>query len=205
MPDDVARLLAHPLRQRLLFEYDTPTSPSKAARRLRQPVNLVSYHTGVLCRRGWIELVRTERRRGAVEHFYRSTGPPDIENADWAGLSRRVRRAIVLATLSATADEAKAAALDGGFDHAEAHLSRCLLELDEQGVAEIAATLRQVVERVGRIDGAARERSAGAGERHELVIQCFGTDPTRVTGPLRPTGASRRRRSAQRTSRGPMT
>src|SRR5918992_79720 len=108
MSDDVARLLAHPLRQRLLVEYDTPTSPSRAARRIRQPVNVVSYHTGVLRRRGWIELVRTEQRRGAVEHFYRSTGPPELEDSDWARLSQRVRRAIVLGTLGTTADEAKA-------------------------------------------------------------------------------------------------
>src|SRR5688572_11778110 len=113
MSDDVARLLAHPLRQRLLFEYDQPTSPSKAADRLQEPVNVVSYHTNVLRKYGWIELVRTERRRGATEHFYRSTGPPDIEDADWARLSLRTRHAVVLGTLSATAGEAKAAAFRG--------------------------------------------------------------------------------------------
>jgi len=166
MPDDVARTLAHPLRQLLLFEYDRPTSPSKAARRLRQPVNVISYHTGVLRRRGWIELVRTERRRGATEHFYRSTGPRVIEDVDWAALPLPQRRAIVLATLAGTAAEARTAALAGGFEHPSAHLSRCLLKLDEQGVAEVAAALRQVVEQVQR-------RRAAGGELHELVIQLF--------------------------------
>lgn len=173
MSDDVARLLAHPLRQRLLFEYARPTSPSKAARRLSQPVNLVSYHTGVLRRRGWIELVRTERRRGATEHVYRSTGPPDIEDADWARLSLRVRRAIVLATLGGTADEARAAALGGGFDEGSAHLSRSLIELDEQGVAEVAATLRAAVDELARIAAAARERDPAGCERHEVTVQFF--------------------------------
>jgi len=173
MPDDVARLLAHPLRQRLLFEYDRPTSPSKAARRLGEPVNLVSYHTGVLRRRGWIELVRTERRRGATEHVYRSTGPPDIEDRDWARLSLRVRRAIVLGTLGATAEEARTAALAGGFDEGTAHLSRSLLDLDEQGVAEVAATLRGAIDEMARIAAAARERNAAGTERHEVTIQFF--------------------------------
>ena len=173
MSDDVARLLANPIRQRLLFEYDRPTSPSKAARRLRQPVNLVSYHTGVLRRRGWIELVRTERRRGATEHFYRSTGSRVIEDAAWARLSLPMRHAIVLGTLGATAGEARAAALDGGFDHATAHLSRCLLELDEQGAAEVAATLREAIDRVAQIAAEARERDAAGLESYELVVQLF--------------------------------
>jgi DNA-binding transcriptional ArsR family regulator len=177
--DDVAHLLAHPLRQRLLFEYDEPTSPSKAAGRLGQPVNVVSYHTGVLRRHGWIELVRTEQRRGATEHFYRSARPRVVEDAIWAGLAPRKRRAIVLGTLGAVAAEARVAALAGGFDHARAHLSRCLLELDDSALDEVAATLRDAVARVEQIAAAARERAPGVCERHELSIQCFRTPPTR--------------------------
>lgn len=176
MSDDMARLLAHPLRQRLLFEYDRPTSPSKAARRLGQPVNLVSYHTDVLLRRGWIELVRTERRRGAVEHFYRSTGTRFIEDAEWVQLPLRIRHAIVLASLTGTADAGRAAALSGGFDHGAAHLSRSWLDLDEQGLAEVAATLREVITRVEQIAQSARDRDHAGCERHELVVQFFA-DP----------------------------
>jgi hypothetical protein len=178
MSDEVARLLAHPLRQLLLFEYARPTSPSKAARRLRQPVNLVSYHTAVLRRRGWVELVRTERRRGATEHVYRSTGRPDIEDFDWARLSLRLRRAIVLGTLGGAADDARAAALDGGFDDATAHLSRLPLELDEQGVAAVATALRGAVEELERIAAGARERDPGGCERHEVAIQFFRSPRT---------------------------
>ena len=177
MSDDVARLLAHPLRQRLLFEYDTATSPSKAARRLQEPVNLVSYHTGVLHRRGWVELVGTEQRRGATEHFYRSTRPPLIEDADWGRLSQRLRRAVVLGTLTATADEVKAAALEGGFEHGAAHLSRCLLELDDQGLMEVAETLRDTIDEIERIAAAARERDPDGCDRHGLVVQMFRTPP----------------------------
>jgi hypothetical protein len=173
MSDDVARLLAHPLRQRLLFEYHEPTSPSKAARRLRQPVNLVSYHTNVLRRRGWIELVRTERRRGAIEHFYRSATRPMIEDAEWDSLTQRMRREIVLGSVGATADAVRTAALAGGFDHGRAHLSRSLLEFDEPGLVEAAATLREAIDVLERISAAARERDPEGCERHELVVQFF--------------------------------
>jgi DNA-binding transcriptional ArsR family regulator len=179
MPDDdVAHLLAHPLRQLLLFEYDEPTSPSKAAARLGERVNVVSYHTDVLRRHGWIELVGTERRRGATEHFYRATRPRAIEDAVWARMPARTRRAIVLGALAVTADVAKAAALVGGFDHARAHLSRSRLEVDESALDEVAATLRETVTRVEQIAAAARERAPAVSERHELIIQCFRTPPT---------------------------
>jgi hypothetical protein len=177
MPDDLAHLLAHPLRQLLLVEYDRTTSPSKAARQLNQPVNLVSYHTDVLLRSGWIESVRTERRRGATEHFYRTTGPRVIEDVEWTTLPLRRRRAIVLATLSATTEDAKQAALAGGFDEAAAHLSRCLLELDEQGVADVAATLREVIDRVHEIAAASPRRGPASCRPHELVIQYFSRPP----------------------------
>jgi hypothetical protein len=173
MSDEVARLLAHPLRLRLLFEYERPSSPSKVARRIEQPVNVVSYHTNVLHRRGWIELVRTAQRRGATESFYRTTGDPKVEDDDWRRISLPLRHAVVLRTLGMTNDEAKAAALDGGFDDAQMHLSRQLLALDDQGVAEVSAALRAVIARLEQIAASARERAPSAAECHELVIQFF--------------------------------
>ena len=175
MPGDLAHLLAHPLRQHLLFEYDEPTSPSKVAARLGERVNVVSYHTDVLRRHGWIELVGTEQRRGATEHVYRSTGPRVIEDAVWAQMPARTRRAIILGALNAMASETKSAALAGGFDHAKAHLSRCLLELDDSALDQVAATLRDTVSRVEQIAAEARDRAPTETARHELTIQCFRT------------------------------
>jgi Helix-turn-helix domain len=177
MSDTAARLLAHPLRHRLLFEYERPSSPSRVARRIRVPVNVVSYHTHVLRRYGWVELVRTERRRGATESFYRSTGDPKIEDEAWLRISAPLRHAIVLGTLAATNEEARAAALDGGFDDAEAHLSRSLIELDYEGVSEVAATLRQVIARLEQVAATVRDRSATQPERYEVVIQFFRVPP----------------------------
>jgi hypothetical protein len=172
MSDEVAKLLAHPLRHRLLFEYETPSSPSKVARRLDQRVNVVSYHTNVLHGHGWIELVRTERRRGATEHFFRSSRSPYIEDDDWERVSVPLRHAVVLGLLEVTSGDLRVAARYGGFDDAKTHLSRSLLDLDEQGVAEVASTLRETVDRLQRIAASARDRNAG-GERHEIVMQFF--------------------------------
>jgi hypothetical protein len=171
--DEVARLLAHPLRQRLLFEYERTSSPSKVARRIEQPVNVVSYHTNVLRRHGWIELVRTEQRRGATESYWRTSEDATLEDEAWARISPPLRHAIVLGTLAATRDEARRAALDSGFDEARAHLSRSLVELDGQAVDEVAALLRDVVARLGEIEAASRARGEERIDRRELVIQFF--------------------------------
>ncbi len=173
MSDELANLLAHPLRARLLFEYFEPNSPSKLARRLKQRVNLVSYHTNVLRDHGWIELVRTQPRRGATEHFYRATGPLYIEDEEWERVSVGLRHAFVLGVLSVTGEESKTAAFHGGFDAATTHISRSLLDLDERGVADVATTLRDVIARLEEITAAVRERDAGGRERHEVVIQYF--------------------------------
>jgi DNA-binding transcriptional ArsR family regulator len=173
MSDEVARLLAHPLRQRLLFEYERPSSPSKIARRIEQPVNVVSYHTNVLRRHGWIELVRTEQRRGATESFWRTTVAAKLEDEEWERISPPLRHAIVLGTLAATSDEARAAALHSGFDGARAHLSRSLLEVDQQAVEEVANLLRRTIDEVEQIEAASRNRDPRSVERHELVIQFF--------------------------------
>jgi DNA-binding Lrp family transcriptional regulator len=45
-------------------------SPSQLAKRLHQPLPNLSYRVRRLHDTGRIELVRTEPRRGALEHFY---------------------------------------------------------------------------------------------------------------------------------------
>src|SRR5690348_2701858 len=125
MSDRLARVLAHPLRQWILFEYErSPACPSDVARRLGRPVNLVSYHTGVLAREGCVELVRTERRHGALAHYYACSVDPVILADEWVSLPRALRRALTLTTLGRVATAVRNGALAGGFDDEHAHLTR---------------------------------------------------------------------------------
>jgi hypothetical protein len=50
----------------------------------------VGYHVRVLRELGCIELVRTARRRGAIEHFYRAVERPYLTDREWKPLSRVV-------------------------------------------------------------------------------------------------------------------
>jgi hypothetical protein len=159
MPDKLAQALAHPLRQRLLFEYQPePTTPARVAQRLGRPVNLISYHTRVLVQHGCLAPVRTQRRRGAIEHFYRSAVGQVVEDDHWEDSPIPLRRALVLGTLRALEDEARDAALIGGFDAQGAVLARALVELDDEGIRAVSGVLRRAYDEIERIVDAQRGR-----------------------------------------------
>jgi hypothetical protein len=169
-----ARMVAHPLRQRLISAYTAETtSPSKLAAGLGEPVNLVSYHTGVLLRAACLELVRTEKRRGATEHFYRATMPPDIEDRDWEQLPTPLRRLLVRRLLEDQWRDAVNALPCGGMDDSTAHVSRSFMRLDGQGRSELAALLRATVLEARRIEAASRARDDAAARPAELVVLSF--------------------------------
>jgi DNA-binding transcriptional ArsR family regulator len=66
--------LAHPLRVRILTVLnDRMASPNELSKELEEGLSQVSYHVKVLKDFKMIEMVKTEPRRGAVEHFYRAT------------------------------------------------------------------------------------------------------------------------------------
>ena len=68
------KALAHPLRAKALPLFaDGAVSPIQVARQLDVDVSHLAYHIRVLRKLGFIELVETRQRRGALEHFYRAT------------------------------------------------------------------------------------------------------------------------------------
>ena len=168
----LGRLMRHPLRQRLLFEYETVTSPSAVAAALGERLNLVSYHTQVLLRGGCLELVHTKRRRGAVEHFYRSLMVSELDDATWERLPTNLRRTLVRLTLDVTRREAADALPRGGMDTATAHISRSFFSLDAQAEHELAELLKATLDRAGEIERSGRARHH-EGAPWELVVLSF--------------------------------
>lgn len=69
--------LSHPLRRRIMRtmpeDADEAVSPRELSRRLEVPLPHLSYHVRVLAGAEAIALTRTERVKGATQHFYRST------------------------------------------------------------------------------------------------------------------------------------
>jgi DNA-binding transcriptional ArsR family regulator len=162
LDEALLRAISHPLRHRLLGMLDGRiASPNQLARELELPLGRVSYHIRLLNDLGAIELVRTEPRRGALEHFYRAVTAVWFNEADWSRLPRSARRGILGQNLQQIFGSVSAAADSGGFDHPASVVVRTPLELDEEGLTELSGLLRESVERARDINTRAAERRAG--------------------------------------------
>lgn len=142
------KALGHPLRVRILESVieRREASPLTISRQLRQPLATVSRHMRVLRDLGFVELTRTEPRRGAVEHFYRAVQRAYIDDHAWERLSVPLRRGIMRQLFRRIFSEAAEAGGRGGFDRAGAHLDRLPLSLDAEGRGELSAVLTELLE-----------------------------------------------------------
>lgn len=70
----VIKALAHPLRVEILAIFnDRMASPNELSKELDEGLSQISYHVKVLRDFEMIEMVKTEPRRGAVEHYYKAS------------------------------------------------------------------------------------------------------------------------------------
>jgi DNA-binding transcriptional ArsR family regulator len=159
----IMKALSHPLRVRMLtLLHQKVASPSELADELDEPLGNVSYHMRFLADLKMVKLVRTEPRRGAVEHYYEALEPPLISDADWAQLPVALRRSLSDSTLSDIARDLKGAGEAGGFDRENMHVNRVALTLDAQGWDELSALLSDVLERARGIQEQSNKRRKGA-------------------------------------------
>jgi DNA-binding transcriptional ArsR family regulator len=155
----IMKALSHPLRVRMLTLLNQKvSSPSELAEELDEPLGNVSYHMRFLADLKMVKLVRTEPRRGAVEHYYEALEPPLISDDDWAQLPVALRRSLSDSTLSDIARDLKGAAGEGGFDRDNIHVSRLALMLDEQGWDELSGVLSDLIERARSIQEQSNKR-----------------------------------------------
>jgi DNA-binding transcriptional ArsR family regulator len=175
LDEALLKAISHPLRHRLLGLLDERVaSPNELARELGLPLGRVSYHIRLLADLGAIELVGTEPRRGALEHFYRAVTRAWFSEDDWARLPRAARRGIVGQNLQRIFSDVTAAVDAGGFDGPASQVTRATLELDERGLQEVAEVLTAAAERVSRINAESADRRARApGVSTELALLHF--------------------------------
>jgi DNA-binding transcriptional ArsR family regulator len=183
----MARALAHPTRRRALqILSDRVASPREIAEELGEPLGRVSHHVRWLTAHGYLQLVRTEPRRGAREHFYRAARRPMFSDASWSELPAAARRELGEALLQDLWAEALDAAEAGALTAADVHLSRTSLTLDERGRRELSDALEQLVELALRVqDESARRLQDRPGRRSELALLHFdraGRSDARLTG-----------------------
>jgi DNA-binding transcriptional ArsR family regulator len=169
----IAKALAHPLRARILQRLgERVASPGDLATELGAPLGVVSYHVRMLRDYDCVELVRTEPRRGALQHFYRATAVAQLDEQQWRTLPSGLRRELAGETIGGLVQDLAAAADAGTLDDPEVVLSCTPLELDERGWRKLNRLLSRTLEQARQIasESAARD---GAAFRTEMAILHF--------------------------------
>jgi DNA-binding transcriptional ArsR family regulator len=158
----LAKALAHPLRVQLLAALNEGVaSPNELAKKLDEPLTNVSYHVRMLHDLGCIELVETEPRRGALEHYYRAIVRPFFGDRDWKKLPKNARGSISDAVLQLVWDDAAEVIKAGTFDEREdRHLSRSVLCVDQQGWEDLNELLVETLDTAMQIQADSASRAA---------------------------------------------
>ena len=179
LDERLAKAFSHRLRLRILERLNEHgvASPSELAGALGEPLGNLSYHVRILRELECVELVRTEPRRGALEHFYRARVDPGLDDEQWSRLPAGVRDSTLSRTVSAILESASEAGREGGFDGPEGRASHVELALDEQGRMQLGALLAETLDAVRRINA---ESSSGKTRATELAILHFRRDPGTV-------------------------
>ena len=156
----VAKALAHPLRVRILSSlHKGISSPNQLSQELGEPLGNVSYHVKTLLEYDCVELVKTEPRRGAVEHFYRATDRAFLSDSDWAKIPASARKGISGSILESIGQSATDAMAGGTIEaRSDSHLSDTPLQLDKQGWKDLNKVLAEAVKKAGEIQKEASKR-----------------------------------------------
>jgi DNA-binding transcriptional ArsR family regulator len=158
----LAKALAHPLRVRILTSLQKGiSSPNQLAQELGEPLGNVSYHVKTLLEYDCVELVKTEPRRGAVEHFYRATERAFFSDADWAKIPASARKGISGVALQTIGKDVTEAMVAGTIDaRTDSHITETSLLLDEKGWTELSGLLTETLSRATEIQEEAASRLA---------------------------------------------
>jgi DNA-binding transcriptional ArsR family regulator len=162
--------LAHPMRVQILeILSDRVASPIELATALDKSLSHVAYHTRTLDDCGCLQLVGTEQRRGATEHYYKAAPESFIGSREWRQVPKAVRAGVTGASLQTFMDKAVAALEAGTIDDREdTTLTWMPVRLDDEGWGEITEILREAAERVLATEARARAR-LGSNGKHSAV------------------------------------
>jgi DNA-binding transcriptional ArsR family regulator len=162
----LVKSLAHELRAEILaILNERMASPNELAKELGEGLSQVSYHVKVLKDYEVIRLVKTEPRRGAVEHYYRATSRAYLTDRDWHELPKSAREAMSADLFQMILDDVVASLEEEAFDEREdRHMSWTPMLVDEQGWKEINGMLDATLKQILKAQAASVKRLARSNE-----------------------------------------
>jgi DNA-binding transcriptional ArsR family regulator len=162
----LVKALAHPLRVEILtILNERMASPNELSKELEEGLSQVSYHVKVLKDFECIEMVKTEPRRGAVEHYYRATARAFLSDSDWKKLPESIKPGMSAAFVKMLINDVIGALNGGTFDaRDDRHVSWTPGVVDEQGWEESVDLVNETLKGIIKIHAGSAKRLARSGE-----------------------------------------
>ncbi len=157
---DLVRALAHPMRVRILEALQGRiASPTELAREFRESLGVVSYHANALLEVECIEQVRTQPKRGTVEHFYTVKPRSFIGHQDWRRTPVSVRGGVTDEAIRTFVAKVGAAVDADTIDSREdTTLNWMPMMVDDRGWRETAEILDRALRELMTVAADSRER-----------------------------------------------
>jgi hypothetical protein len=190
----MAKLFADPLRIKILGELSMrDMSPKQFFTEFGGgSLSRVARHFTALVDYDWLELVEEKsggRRRGAVEHFYRATGPGVFDESNWADLPATLKEMITWQVFATYSERFKEAMEAGTIDaRDERHLTWSPALYDQVGWERILAKTMELYKFISEEQAEAKARMAKSGEEPIPVIVALSVfeTPKSSDGPKAP-------------------
>jgi DNA-binding transcriptional ArsR family regulator len=157
---ELVKALAHPMRVRILEALQGRTaSPTELSKQFGEPLGVVSYHANALLEVECIEQVRTQPKRGTIEHFYTAKPRSFIGHQDWRRAPLSVRGGVTNEAIR-TLGEKLAAAVDADTidTREDSTLNWMPMTVDAQGWRETAEILDQALRDLQEVAAESRAR-----------------------------------------------
>jgi DNA-binding transcriptional ArsR family regulator len=165
----LVRALAHPMRVRILEALQGHTaSPTELSKRFEEPLGVVSYHANALLEVECIEQVRTQPKRGTIEHFYTAKPRSFIGHQDWRRAPVSVRGGVtdeaIRTFVGKIGDAIDADTIDSRDDTT---LNWMPMTVDDQGWRQTAEILDRALR---ELQAVAAESRARLGEKDGIPV-----------------------------------
>lgn len=174
----------HPLQLRsLTILTERVASPKEIAVELgltKARAGAVSHHVRELEKAGFVEEVRTEPRRGALEHYFKAVERPVVtteEAAEWTQDQRDEFSRYIISCIARDFGMAIEYRTLDADEHIDRHLTRTPLCLDRQGFADLLSAYMQLFHRAFEIQAESDERRAKTGEEGVPISSVLATIP----------------------------
>jgi DNA-binding transcriptional ArsR family regulator len=175
--------LSHPLRVLILAHMnERPWSPRELERELGEGLSQVSYHVKVLYDFELIELVDTQPRRGAIEHYYKAIERAFIPSSMTKDIPKSAQRVLGDETLQNLDGDLRESLKSGKFyARDDWHASWTPADLDDQGCKDAEKLADRFIEDFLHIEAESAERRAASkdGDQHIAIsaaVLVFGSE-----------------------------